>query len=599
MTRSEIHRVGFASDAIDTWAAADSRRTNWPVVYVIDGPPSTGRGELPLTKVYVGESLNAKSRMHQHLDSGAKAGLQTVRVVVNDEFNKSVCLDLESFLIRLFAGDGAYTVLNVNGGITDADYYRREEYRASFAAVFDQLRQDGLFTRGIREIENSDLFKLSPFKALTQDQAIAIEDILEGLFADLETGATSTIVIQGSAGTGKTIVGIYLMKLLQDIGAATADDVLDSDWMFSEFYADGYRGLVADLRVGLVVPQQSLRESIRQVFRRTPRLSKAMVLSPFDVGKAARRVRNGMEEKPFDLLIVDEAHRLSQRANQPSAMQNTDFRLINERLFGEDHPRWTQLDWIKEQSTHQLFLVDAGQSVRPADLPRAVLDTLTATARQAQRHYVLTTQMRVQAGEDYVGYVKDALRPQAAGAAPRPRQFSEYELAFFDDLPTMRDRVLELDRTHKLARLVAGYAWPWVSRRNPSAFDIQLDGCALRWNSADKDWINSPGSVNEVGSIHTVQGYDLNYAGVIIGPELRYDPRSDRLFVDRASYHDAKGKENNPRLGKVYTDDELLEYVLNIYGVLLTRGMLGTFVYVCDPALRRYLRPFFEGRAGT
>ncbi|MCO7202147.1 DUF2075 domain-containing protein [Microbacterium sp. CnD16-F] len=95
--------------------------------------------------------------------------------------------------------------------------------------------------------------------------------------------------------------------------------------------------------------------------------------------------------------------------------------------------------------------------------------------------------------------------------------------------------------------------------------------------------------MNEVGSIHTVQGYDLNYAGVIIGPDLRFDTVSGRLFVDRASCHDTKGKENNKQLGVVYSDDDLLTFIRNIYGVLLTRGVLGTYIYVCVPALREYL----------
>lgn len=89
-----------------------------------------------------------------------------------------------------------------------------------------------------------------------------------------------------------------------------------------------------------------------------------------------------------------------------------------------------------------------------------------------------------------------------------------------------------------------------------------------------------------------MQGYDLNYAGVIIGPDLRYDSTARRIVVDRAQYFDKKGKENNDVLGKVYTDDDLLRFITNIYSVLLTRGIRGTFVYVCDPALGEYLRQF-------
>ena len=112
----------------------------------------------------------------------------------------------------------------------------------------------------------------------------------------------------------------------------------------------------------------------------------------------------------------------------------------------------------------------------------------------------------------------------------------------------------------------------------------------MRWNTTTTDWINSPKSVEEVGSIHTVQGYDLNYVGVIIGNDLRYDPVAGKLIFDRSNYHDKKGRENNPKLGISYSDEDLLEYVRNIYSVLLTRGIRGTYIYICDPSLRRLLQ---------
>lgn len=92
----------------------------------------------------------------------------------------------------------------------------------------------------------------------------------------------------------------------------------------------------------------------------------------------------------------------------------------------------------------------------------------------------------------------------------------------------------------------------------------------MRWNSVTTDWINSPKSVDEVGSIHTVQGYDLNYVGVIIGNDLRLDPVAGKLVFDRTNHHDKKGCENNAKRGITYSDADLLEYVKNIYSVLLT-----------------------------
>ncbi|NBU23888.1 MAG: DUF2075 domain-containing protein, partial [Actinobacteria bacterium] len=108
----------------------------------------------------------------------------------------------------------------------------------------------------------------------------------------------------------------------------------------------------------------------------------------------------------------------------------------------------------------------------------------------------------------------------------------------------------------------------------------------LRWNQQLVDWVNSPTSINEVGSIHTIQGYDLNYAGVIIGNDLQFDPVTKTFRFNRDSYFDAKGKENNPAQGLKYSDEELLQFIINIYKVLMTRGVKGTFVFATNPGMR-------------
>lgn len=565
---TDIRRLRFTREAVDTWAQSDPRHTNWPVVYVLDGS----------RKLYVGETTGTQKRMRQHLESSKKnEGLEGIRVVIDEKFNKSVCLDLESHLIRWFSGDGQYSVLNGNDGLTDAQYYERDLYRESFRDVFEALRAEGLFSRSIPQIENSDLFKLSPFKALTDDQAIAVSDIVEGLLEDLaHPGERSTLVVQGDPGTGKTIIAIFLMKLLADIRDYTEYDDLEPDSMFAEFFVPENRERLKDLRMALVIPQQSLRESVQRVFRKTPKLDPAMVLTAFQVGES---------DADFDLVLVDETHRLNQRSNQPSGPQNKKFRDINERLFGEDAPHHTQLDWIRARSKHQLLLVDGAQSVRPHDLSPATLDEVVSDAKNAHRHFRLTTQMRVRAGADYVDFVRGMLR----GEEPTLPHLGDYDLRFFDDLGEMRAAIREKDAEAGLSRLVAGYAWDWVSKRNPVAYDIELDGVRMRWNSAEKDWINSPGSLAEVGSIHTVQGYDLNYAGVIIGPDLRLSP-TGKIIASREDYRDKMGKLRTGSFSHGFTDDDLLVFIRNIYGVLLTRGMLGTYVYVCDPGLRGRLR---------
>lgn len=569
MTDFRIEEVRFTKREVEVWSRQDPRFRNWPVVYTLSND----------RQIYVGESLNVAGRFRQHLDSGKRAQLKGARVVLDERFNKSACLDLESFLIRLFAGDGRYEVLNGNFGITDADYYGRDDYQRTFQAIFEELRDRGAFSRSIPEIQNTDLFKLSPFKALTQDQAIAVEDILSGLFDDLESGRGSTIAIQGGPGTGKTVVAVFLMKLLSDIKAADPTSPPDADSLLAEFFVPGYAELLRDFRVGLVVPQQSLRRSIQNVFRHTPGLSRKQVLGPFEVGSAP---------EPFDLLIVDEAHRLNQRAAQAAGPLNRMFVETNIRLFGEDDVHLTQLDWITQQSKHQIFLVDGAQSVRPADVPLATIEALLAKVRKAGRHYPLTSQMRVRAGDDYVGYVRGVLD----GSIDQPRTFDGYDLRFFDDVGEMYDAIQERESEVGLARMLAGFAWPWRTKNDKSAYDIELDGRRLRWNSTDVDWVNARTSAQEVGSIHTIQGYDLNYAGVIIGRDLRWDAATNRIVFDRSNYHDPRGTTNNRTLGITYTDDDVLQFVRNIYAVLLTRGMLGTYVYVCESGLREQLRRF-------
>jgi DUF2075 family protein len=571
MTKSELRKLGFGGSAITELARLDRRFRNWPVVYTLSGSDI----------VYVGESHNVEKRFGQHLKSATKRQLDTAYIVVDDRFNKSACLDLESYLIRMLAGDGRFTVLNGNEGITDADYFDRATYRESFIKIFESLRSEGLFRRSAKDIQNSDLFKLSPYKALKPDQEAAVDGILASLFKDIRTDTQSTSVVNGEPGTGKTVVAIYVLKLLADVRAADATEAVSADSLFAKYFTSDHAEAILGSRVGLVIPQQSLRRSIRKVFKRTPGLNPGMVLDPFQVGAATTR---------FDLLVVDEAHRLGQRAAQASGPQNMRFKEITQRLFGTDDQSKTQLDWMIAQSDHQILLVDTEQTVRPSDIPTAELQVVVDRARTESRFHHLMTQHRVNAGDDYVSYVRGVL----SDSPPDPKRFEGYDLRFFDDFRSMRAAVQRHDRTTGLARVLAGYAWEWKSKRDPSATDISIDGIDMQWNSVAVDWVASPNAIHEVGSIHTTQGYDLNYAGVIIGADLRYDPDARRIVFHRDSYFDARGKANNKMLGITYTDDDLLAYVRNIYAVLLTRGIRGTYVYVCDEPLRDYLRAYLR-----
>jgi DUF2075 family protein/predicted GIY-YIG superfamily endonuclease len=567
MTDFDIVDLPFDQDSVVNWSLANEIARDWPVVYILNNDK----------EVYVGETINAQSRLQQHLTTESKKNLKRVQIVLSSKFNKSACLDLESQLIQYLAADGAHRVLNANAGIVDGNYFDRQEYRATFQELFDRLVDKGLLTRPIPEIINSNLFKYSPFKSLTSDQAIAVKGILDEILKGKRKGKSAKIVVEGDPGTGKTIIAIYLMKLLQDIANISDELLVDDDSIFAEYLTHENSELLKDYKVGLVIPQQALRTTLANVFSKTPGLNKKMILKPFSVG--------GSDEK-WDLLIIDEAHRLSMRANQAFPTLNTLYVDINKKLFGKDDLSYTQLHWMAAQSKAQVLLLDPDQTIKPLDLPRSVIDDAIADARSTQTYFKLHSQLRVSAGQDYVEFVQRLLTDDPM---PNPG-FDKYDLKFFDSFTEMRKEILKKNEEFGLSRILAGYAWKWVSKKDPTKPDIDIEGLDLFWNQTDKDWINSKNSEFEVGSIHTIQGYDLNYAGVVIGNDLELDPISSRIAFRRDNYFDSKGTLNNLVQGIIYSDEDILQYIVNIYRVLLTRGIKGTYIYVHDPALRGLIK---------
>lgn len=356
---------------------------------------------------------------------------------------------------------------------------------------------------------------------------------------DIEKDNAKTYVVEGAPGTGKTILATYLMKYLKDHESTK------------------------HLKIALVAPMSGLRATIQQVFRATAGLKANMVIGPNDVAC-----------EPYDLVIVDEAHRLKKRKNLGTAFKAFDN--ANKKLgLPKDA---TQLDWILKNTKRQVLFYDQGQSVLPADINDVDL------RREGAQFYTLTKQMRIQAGEEYIQLVEAVLNQKQFTKT----KLKDYEFHIFDNIAEMHDAIKTKDKEHGLSRLVAGFAWPWIT--NPANgvpkqdFDIEINGYKLRWNSKTKDWVNSANAINEVGCIHTVQGYGMNYVGVIIGPELYYDGNNNKITVDKSKYCDRNGHAG------VTDPNELERYINNIYRTLLTRGIKGTYVYIVDENLRNYLK---------
>ncbi len=496
---------------------------NWPVVYVLENAK----------EVYIGQTINAYYRSKQHYENPDRRKLNQIHIITDEEFNISATFDIESWLIQYISADGKYVLQNGNGGLKNHNYYDRVKYKTKFEIAWAELRKMGVVKNSLEDLKNSDLFKYSPYKSLTDDQF----SVAQQIFKDIKHNKINTFIVNGRPGTGKTILATYLVKYLKE------------------------QDETKNMNIGLVVPMASLRKTIRRVFSKIKGLKTSIVIGPNDAIRGQ-----------YDLLIVDEAHRLQRRKG---IMGYGAFDNVNRRL-GLDNDG-TQLDWVMKSSKHQIFFYDQNQSIKPADVRSGDFKKLNA------KKYELSSQMRVEAGEEYIKFIEDIFDLKTT----ENTTFPNYDLKIFDDAEEMVSKIKEKDKQHKLARVVAGYAWPWHTKKGSKSnqkHDIEIDGLKLVWNSTAQDWVNSPNAINEVGCIHTVQGYDLNYVGVIIGPEFSYDPVNNKFRVDKDQYFDINGRNG------ITDPNELERYIINIYKTLLTRGIKGTYIYISDQNLRNYFK---------
>lgn len=545
----------------NTWV-----KNQWPLVYFIQNDS--------IKVAYVGESTNASSRIKNHLANPERCKLNKISIIGSDKFNKSATLDIESNLIQYITAEGTYTLQNGNFGLINHNYYQQNLYKNLFKEVWNKLVEKKIVTKSLSEIENSELFKYSPYKSLNEDQYNSVLEILEGLTKK----QSNRIFISGSAGTGKTILATYLIKLLTTDVENTYFEEFNEDELREVNYIKEFKKQYPKAKIGLVVAMTSLRESLENVFLKIPGLKGSMVINPSDTFKLADK---------YDLLIVDEAHRLRQ---YKKISWRGAFKVNNQKL-GLDNDG-NELDWIIANSKNQIFFYDSAQSVKPSDVDSSNFIKLFNEKNTLMLE--LKSQMRVKGGNDYIKFVDDLLNVKSEIV----QKYTEksYDLLIFDSFTDLYAELLKKEEQFQLCRLVAGYSWEWQSdpkRKEPTldAIDIEIEGLKFQWNQTDKDWINNPkdkkNPLNEIGCIHTVQGYDLNYTGVIFGKEINFNASTNEIEIDSISYFDKYG-----RIGA--NEEELKSYIINIYKTIMYRGIKGTFVYAYNRELREYLKQYIE-----
>ena len=549
----EINKYSFSKAGSAEYVLNTYMNNLWPVVYIIK--------DDTIGEAYIGESTNAINRMKNHLANEDRKKLADLLIISCDKFNKSAVLDIESNLIQYMSSDGRYKLQNGNTGLINHNYYQREQYQGLFDNLWEHLLVEKYAKNPLSRIDNSDLFKYSPYKSLTNDQHDSVLEIL-GLLTKKEE---NTIFVEGGAGTGKTILAIYMMKLLKtDI----MDHHLDAE---DETYSSELR-MISQLkekfpnpRVALVVPMTSLRKTLKKVFSNVKGLKSSMVIGPSEVSK-----------NEYDVLIVDEAHRLRKRKNI------TNFKSFDDanKLLGFDIHEGTELDWILKQSKNQIFFYDEGQSIKPSDIDQAKF----IKQKWSSSLLKLVSQHRVKGGMDYINYIDNLLHCRLEKGGKK-FESEHYDFVLYDSLTDLYADLKKKEDEFGLCRLLSGYSWEWKSAKN-NVPDITIEGLNLKWNTTNEDWINSPNAFNEVGCIHTTQGYDLNYTGIIFGKEITYNPETKQIEINASQYFDKKGKQG------IENPATLKAYILNIYKTMMLRGIRGTYVYVCDEGLRKYFKEF-------
>ena len=545
---------------------------DWPVVYLIHNDK----------ELYVGETSNAVGRFNQHLSNPQRKKLKEIEIIFDDEFNKSAILDIEQSLIQLFNADNKFKLQNLNGGQSQKhNYYQREKYLNKLNLIWDELSKMKLVDKSMVDIKNSDLFKYSPYNTLTAEQISVSNAILNDIIEKINNNADGTAIIRGGAGTGKTIVLINMIYKLANIDKfevsfSEDDENLSEDNLLFHNLKKLYQKN-GSLKVGYVVPMTSIRKTLKTVFNKTKNgLKASMVISPYDTVK-----------DEYDVLFVDEAHRLTQYKN----ISNRGAFKTTANKLGLDEWTATQLDFIVKRSKYRVLVYDPDQTVKGSDITNEQFyGTLVDSSVNT---YFLNTQMRCSGGKEYTEYLTNIFSCTQDEFLP----IENYEFCLYDDVDLMVNDIKDLDNKYGLCRNAAGYSWKWISKGmkdyseiiKQEKQDIIIGPYRYIWNMTNEEFIISENSVNQIGCIHTLQGYDLNYVGVILGEEIDYNPNTKRIEVDLNKFYDTYVKQGTePKLVR--------EYIINSYKVIMSRGIKGCYLYACNDNMRNYLKKFVKSR---
>jgi DUF2075 family protein len=377
---------------------------------------------------------------------------------------------------------------------------------------------------------------------LVDDQKVVYETALE-IASQAAAGRKQVVIVEGGPGTGKSVVAINLLVALNA------------------------RRLVAKYVTKNAAPRAVFESKLTGAYRRTD------ISNLFSGSGAFVDTRANV----FDALVVDEAHRLNEKSG----------------LYANKGTH--QVAEIIGSSKCAIFFIDEDQRIHWKDVGRkSEIARLARAAGATVTALELASQFRCNGSDGYLAWLDSALGiRQTANETLDP---AEFDFRVFDSPEALRRVIVEKNAASNRARMVAGYCWDWKSRSNPALQDVVIPehGFAMQWNLTDDGslWIVAPESVHQIGCIHTCQGLEVDYIGVIVGPDLvvrdgtvvtRPEQRSkqDQSIKGYKKFSKAKPGEAKAKVDRI---------IRNTYRTLMTRGMKGCYVYCTDTETAEFLR---------
>lgn len=374
---------------------------------------------------------------------------------------------------------------------------------------------------------------------LLDEQAVVYDMCVKTMKQCLKDMKKRTIIIQGGPGTGKSVLAVNLLK---------------------KYITDG-------LNASYVTKNSAPREAYLKLLSKSDLKKevniKQLFRSPFGLCKTPSNF--------YDCLIIDEAHRLVKQMYGDFQGQNQVMECINSSLLS-------------------IFLIDENQKITTKDI--GSIDEIKYWANELNSRVIineettLTSQFRCNGSDLYIQLLNNIL--QIGENVDIDLAELNFDLQIFDNPNDLRDELRKKNQINNKARMVAGYCYDWDVKNHRGDYDIYLeDNFKAKWNlENDKIWAINPSSFEEVGCIHTAQGLEFDYVGVLIGQDLRYDNASGLVITDKTKIS-KDDKSSGIKSCGIALANQLIK---NTYKTLLTRGQKGCYIYCEDKPLANYIK---------